>query len=917
MLGRLLARILFAATILLVPACGGNSQAPVSPVSAPEGNFLIAPGGHARIVSDGAGGAILFWTGVDGLGSRNIQFQRFSSNGAPIPPRGSISTLPMYPLTFEVISDGAGGAIIAWDSITFGASGQDIYVQRINATGTVQWTPGGVPVCTSPWTQGNCRLIGDGSGGAIIAWEDVRSLSSGLPKYELFAQRIDSSGTPAWTLNGVRLVSIDNNDFRHGWDLAADGFNGAILAWVDVFRVVTQRVSDAGVPLWGASGKPVTTVISGQYSPKLLPAGSGHSFVAWTDKRDPGGDAVYLQKLDDTGAPQWNSGGIAASPLKGWVPHLVTDDGGGVLVFWNENSGGGNDYNLMGQRLDSAGTAQWASGGVPICTTPETQLIEQVIPDGSGGACVVWRDFSSLTDYDLYANRVNGSGALQWSLAGVAVCVASYDQNQPHSLLLSSGRLILAWADLRNGPQISEVYYQILDAAGSASPPVPDPKPTPPWQAANHPVAVWPPLITTTTTTPDGSGGAFVVWVASLNPGLFSVYAQRIDSEGNPLWGLIGKPICASTAGQGYPAVISDGSSGAIIVWADHRNGSADIYGQRIDNTGAALWTANGIPLVADPGSDDGIPILVSDGAGGAILVWSSSVPFSSAPPTVSSQRFDLSGAPLWSPGGVLLTNSGWNSTAVRALPDGTGGVYAAWEDSRNGDVDVFAQRLNSSGVPQWGAGGASIVTAPGRQFLKSLIQDGNNVLYVGWNDEIPPFEYPTYVQKVSSAGAKLWPTAGVPLRTPGGQQNGVWLAPDASGGVYGVWRDARTGTFRCFLQHLDNNGARLWGPDGIAISGTSGYQDIDAVASDGADGLIVCWEESTPYFNLWVQRFSPTNATLWAQDGLSVSGGSGGERSASLIPDGSGGALLVWDDSRRGLSGYLYAQRIQGNGSP
>jgi hypothetical protein len=44
-----------------------------------------------------------------------------------------------------MVSDEAGGAIIAWEDFCSGTN-NDIYSQRINASGTVRWTANGVPI---------------------------------------------------------------------------------------------------------------------------------------------------------------------------------------------------------------------------------------------------------------------------------------------------------------------------------------------------------------------------------------------------------------------------------------------------------------------------------------------------------------------------------------------------------------------------------------------------------------------------------------------------------------------------------------------------------------------------------------------------------------------------------------------------
>ncbi len=72
-----------------------------------------------------------------------------------------------------VIPDGSGGTIIAWEDTRGGT--QDIYAQRVSAAGITLWTADGLPICTATNEQARPVLISDGSGGAIIAWQDVRT----------------------------------------------------------------------------------------------------------------------------------------------------------------------------------------------------------------------------------------------------------------------------------------------------------------------------------------------------------------------------------------------------------------------------------------------------------------------------------------------------------------------------------------------------------------------------------------------------------------------------------------------------------------------------------------------------------------------------------------------------------------------
>src|SRR6266481_6220801 len=92
----------------------------------------------------------------------------------------------------------------------------------------------------------------------------------------------------------------------------------------------------------------------------------------------------------------------------------------------------------------------------------------------------------------------------------------------------------------------------------------------------------------------------------------------RAQGSGDPA---INLPICTDPNNQLGVSIASDGGGGAILTWQDNRNGTYDIYAQRVSATGVAQWTANGV-VVCAAASEQYAPTIVSDGAGGAIITW-------------------------------------------------------------------------------------------------------------------------------------------------------------------------------------------------------------------------------------------------------------------------------------------------------
>ena len=81
--------------------------------------------------------------------------------------------------------------------------------------------------------------------------------------------------------------------------------------------------------------------------------------------------------------------------------------------------------------------AQWQIDGVPVCTTVNSQGAPTVVSDGAGGAIVTWVAYRSVSNWDIYAQRVNNLGVPQWTADGVAICTESGFQVYP--MIVSDG----------------------------------------------------------------------------------------------------------------------------------------------------------------------------------------------------------------------------------------------------------------------------------------------------------------------------------------------------------------------------------------------------------------------------------------------------------------------------------------------
>ena len=74
--------------------------------------------------------------------------------------------------------------------------------------------------------------------------------------------------------------------------------------------------------------------------------------------------------------------------------------------------------------------AQWSSNpavNTAICIATGDQSSPTIVADGAGGSIITWYDLRSGSS-DIYAQRINAAGVVQWTANGVAICTATGEQ---------------------------------------------------------------------------------------------------------------------------------------------------------------------------------------------------------------------------------------------------------------------------------------------------------------------------------------------------------------------------------------------------------------------------------------------------------------------------------------------------------
>lgn len=366
-----------------------------------------------------------------------------------------------------IVGDGAGGAIVAWQDAR--STGDfNIWAQRFDSMGTMLWTINGKVVCNSLNEQGQLSIVSDGSGGAIIAWQDMRN-----GNYDIYAQKIDSMGNPVWLLNGIPIC-VDAS-VQSPPKLAADNSGGAYIVWSDDrggdYDIFAVRVDAAGFLYGLANGSPLQIDANNQVNPEICPDGASGAILAYeqyvTDVN--AGKDIYAQRIDFNCSIMWSGGGVPAciAAYNQVNPKLVNDGLGSAIIVW-EDFVNGAQFNIYVQRVFSD-AIQWTANGICLRYAAYTSLNPSITYGGTNSAIIVWQD-NITTDFDIYAQKVTGTttGTLVWN-TGIPVTVCDIVGDQLYPQVVSDGfdGGHIVWQDGRNLLTNGfDIYGNHLDAAG-------------------------------------------------------------------------------------------------------------------------------------------------------------------------------------------------------------------------------------------------------------------------------------------------------------------------------------------------------------------------------------------------------------------------------------------------------------------
>jgi hypothetical protein len=416
-----------------------------------------------------------------------------------------------------------------------------------------------------------------------------------------------------------------------------------------------------------------------------------------------------------------------------YSPEVISDGSDGVIVVYDRIKDN-NSHEFYVQRFTSDGKPLWGENGLTIGGGFDDLGVLKnfrICGDNSGRCYILWNASTpsqSGNDYRSHITRVNYSGKILWEKD----IDADKMINENGNIILTEGTSIIK-----------------IDSGGNF-----------PWGEGGITLGSGELCL-------DNAGGVIFAWIekqypSNKQPGVsiskYEIDTQRIDSEGNLLWGEEGMLIFTAPENTFVDdlQIIDNSSGGAIIVW--HMMYSKpeetpvevpDIYIQMIDSDGNILLRPDGLHLEINKAAEMANPLeprLVKDDDGGAIVVWRDFRNRITGKGNLYAQRIDKNGNIMWNSGGTSVSSTAINPYHL-IVSDGSGGAICCYDFTK--DTELHVQKIGPDGNAIWQNDGVTVTESNDSH---SICSERDGGVFVAWCKS-----QSSYIQRFNNEGKPLW----------------------------------------------------------------------------------------------------------------------------------------------------------------
>jgi hypothetical protein len=299
----------------------------------------------------------------------------------------------------------------------------------------------------------------------------------------------------------------------------------------------------------------------------------------------------------------------------------------------------------------------------------------------------------------------------------------------------------------------------------------------------------------------------------------------------------------------------------------------------------------------------------LSDGQGGCYVLWEDDR--HTGHRSIYAQHLDSNGMPLWDENGICAISVDANISSYNAVVGGTNDLWIVASHLSTGISQIYCQRVNNYGEPAWDLTGIRVTPSiNSQQSRPSIICDELGGAIITWEDtrNFGASHYDIYAQRIYYNGLHLWGYEGIAVCNESREQSDPRITLAVPGSAIIIWQDDRNSGDDIYGDLLDSNGVSQWAADGILVMTDTSLEDI---APDGFGGVFIVGINS---YNISIKRIAQ-NGTYWYH--YDVCNQEDSQASPILAPDGNGGTYVIWEDYRDDYydGRTIYGQKISGGG--
>ncbi|MFM2156621.1 MAG: hypothetical protein RL516_1370 [Bacteroidota bacterium] len=292
--------------------------------------------------------------------------------------------------------------------------------------------------------------------------------------------------------------------------------------------------------------------------------------------------------------------------------------------------------------------------------------------------------------------------------------------------------------------------------------------------------------------------------------------------------------------------------------------------------------STNNVVIQDAIGSEQVTPLISSRSDGGVYISWFDQ---STGSYVLRMQRLDALGNKLWGTNGVVVSNAPQSTALFRydLKTDNEGNAIVAFQDQRTGNMQIVAQKMDSTGAPVWATNGVVLSDADAAEGLAPVIGVlSNNNVVVAWNAYSSTNQKwvchielnPVTGTSINGAGpARIKPATGT---TPNYSRPSI--ASYANNEYYLMYVQ-ETGNFpgltcKLYAKRMATNYVSLWTTPIQFTTKTISAFFFPKIISDGATGFLCAFNTGNPanaaLTSVYLQHVDSTGAT-WSANGTAL----------------------------------------------